>query len=156
MFLLQIEKRSMVKQRFVFGLFVVVLLLVLAACSRSGDTPGSGSSTGPHEVQVTLTEYKVSSSMTNFTVGSAYHFVVTNNGNTAHEFMVTQPMAMGNMSMDQMHKMAYTYIDTINPRETKSVDYTFPSSATGKSIELACHLPGHYEAGMKLPVTVST
>jgi uncharacterized cupredoxin-like copper-binding protein len=58
--------------------------------------------------------------------------------------------------MDQVDKMAYTSINTLNPGETKSVDYTFSSAVSGKSIEFSCHLPGHYEAGMKLPITVTT
>lgn len=143
------------KQRFVFGLFFVMLLFIVAACSREGTLAGSGSGTGPQDVQVSLADFKVSSSVTTFTAGAPYRFMVTNNGKVAHEFMAMSPMTMGNMPMDQMDKMAYTYIDIVNPGETKSVNYTFPSSATGKSIEFSCHLPGHYEAGMKLPVTVS-
>jgi len=144
----------MLKQRCAFGLFFVLLLLVFVGCGRDGTTTSSGSPTGTRDVQVTLTDFKVSSSMTTFSAGTPYHFVVKNEGKTAHEFMVMQPMAMGNMPMDQRDKMAYTFIDTLTPGETKSVDYTFSSSAAGKNIEFSCHLSGHYEAGMKLPITV--
>jgi uncharacterized cupredoxin-like copper-binding protein len=145
----------MLKQRCAFGLFFVLLLLVFVGCGRDGITTSSGSPTGTRDVQVTLTDFKVSSSMTTFSAGTPYHFVVKNDGKTAHEFMVMQPMAMGNMPMGQMDKMAYTSIGTLNPGEIKSVDYTFASSVAGKSIEFSCHLPGHYEAGMKLPITVT-
>ena len=146
----------MLKQRCAFGLFFVLLLLVFVGCGRDGATTSSGSPNSTQNVQVTLTDFKVSSSMTTFSAGTPYHFVVKNDGKTAHEFMVMQPMAMGNMPMDQMDKMAYTSIDRLNPGETKSVDYTFASSTAGKSIEFSCHLSGHYEAGMKLPITVKT
>jgi hypothetical protein len=32
--------------------------------------------------------------------------------------------------------------------------YTFPESAAGTALEIACHTPGHYEAGMRLSITV--
>jgi uncharacterized cupredoxin-like copper-binding protein len=56
--------------------------------------------------------------------------------------------------MGEMDRMAEAHIATIAPGETKTVDYTFPSSAAGSHPEFACYLPGHYEAGMKLGVTV--
>lgn len=146
----------MLKQRFAFGSLFVLLLLVVVGCSGDGATTGSRSPNGTRDVQVTLTDFKISSSMTAFSAGTPYRFVVVNEGKTGHEFMVMQPMAMGNMPMGQMDKMAYTSIATFHPGETKSVTYTFPSSAAGKGIEFSCHLPGHYEAGMKLPITVTT
>jgi uncharacterized cupredoxin-like copper-binding protein len=107
-------------------------------------------------VPVTLSDFKVSSSTTTFSAGTPYHFVVTNNGKTVHELMVLPSMeGMGSMSMDDMHKQSLAMIDSIAPGESKTVNITFPSSSVGSSLELACHLPGHYEAGMKLPITVS-
>ena len=143
------------KYRHVFGLFAVLTLLmvVLAACggSNTSTTPS-----GPQEVQVTLSEYKITSSMTTFTPGTPYHFVVTNQGKVAHEFMIMpMGMNMSGMSMDDMHRAALYMVDNVNPGETKTFDYTFPSSPGGQSLEFACHLPGHYEAGMRLPLTIS-
>jgi uncharacterized cupredoxin-like copper-binding protein len=59
------------------------------------------------------------------------------------------------MSMDETHKIALHMIDNVARGETKTFDYTFASSMMGQYFEFACHLPGHYEAGMKLPITVS-
>jgi len=61
---------------------------------------------------------------------------------------------MSGMPMNHMDTLADISIDTINPGETKTLDYTFPSSAANSSPEFACYLAGHYEAGMKLDVTV--
>ncbi len=148
------------KHRLGFGLMVMLFMLVLAACSRdgstaSGDTSSASASSGTQNVQVTLSEYKVASSATTFTAGTRYHFVVTNSGQTAHEFMVMQPMDMGNMPMDQMDKMALAHITNINPGQTQTINYTFPSSSTTQSLEFSCHLSGHYEQGMKLPIKVN-
>jgi len=125
-------------------------MVVLTACG------GSTASSGPQQVEVTLSGYKIASSLTTFTQGTPYHFVVTNNGKMAHEFMI-MPMGMNmqGMSMDDMHKVALHMIDNVAPSETQTFDYTFASSMMGQSFEFACHLPGHYEAGMRLSMMVS-
>ncbi len=129
-----------------------ILVVVLAACGGITSTTSSGSG----EVQVTLSEYKISSSVTTFSPGTSYHFVVTNTGQIPHEFMIMpMGMNMAGMSMDEMHKIALHMIDNVAPGETKTFDYTFASSTMGKNLEFACHLPGHYEAGMRLSTMVN-
>ncbi len=51
--------------------------------------------------------------------------------------------------MRDMDHMALAHIETIAPGETRTVEYTFPSSAAGSHPEFACYLPDHYEAGME-------
>ena len=138
------------KYRIIFGLLFILPAVVLSSCG------GSSSSSGSQDVPVTLSDFKVSAPTTTFSAGTHYHFVVTNNGMMTHEFMILPSMAgMGSMSMDDMHKQSLVMIDSIAPGESKTVDVTFPSSSIGGSLELACHLPGHYEAGMKLPITIN-
>lgn len=129
-----------------------MLVVALAACGGST----SSTSPGPQEVQVTLSEYKITSSLATFSPGTSYHFVITNNGKVAHEFMI-MPMGMNmqGMSMDDMHKNALHMIDSVPPGEMKTFDYTFASSMRGQRFEFACHLPGHYEAGMQLPIMIN-
>ena len=110
------------------------------------------------EVQVTLTEFAIQSSVTDFQVGVPYHFVVTNAGQVDHEFMVMPPLSedqMG-MSMEEMDQMAAVMIeeDELTPGKTQTVDYTFTEPAPAGSLEMACHTSDHYENGMKLPITV--
>jgi uncharacterized cupredoxin-like copper-binding protein len=132
---------------FWFALLFTLLLVVLTACG------GSTAPAGPQQVQVTLSEFKITSSVTAFSPGTSYHFVVTNNGKITHEFMIMpMGMYMEHMSMDEMHKIALYMFDTVAPGETKTFDYTFNQSLGGQNFEFACHLPGHYEAGMRLPV----
>lgn len=134
---------------------LALLLVLLAAC---GGNAGSSTPSGATTVQVTETDFKIDSSVTNFVPGKAYHFVVTNSGQAVHEFMIMPKSEgmMNGMSMDNMNQLALAFIATINPSETKMLDYTFPASAAGSQPELACYQPGHYEAGMKLGVTVSS
>lgn len=136
------------------GVILALLVLVLAACGGSTTSPGSS---GAHQVQVTETDFKIASSVTSFTPGTSYHFVVTNNGQTAHEFMI-MPKAEGSMSgmpMGNMDAMALAKVDKIAPGQTRTLDYTFPSSAAGSHPQFACYYPEHYEAGMRLDVTVN-
>ncbi len=135
---------------------VLAFILLLAACGGTAGSPSGG--TSPTTVQVTETDFKIDSSVTSFSPGTTYHFVVTNTGKTAHEFMI-MPRSEGSMSgmpMGDMDKKALASISNLNPGETRTLDYTFPSSAAGSYPELACYLPGHYEAGMRQAVTVQS
>ena len=139
----------MLRHRLMLGVVLVLFIGVLAAC-------GGTTSSGPQNVQVSLSEYKITSSVTTLSAGTPYHFTVTNTGKVAHEFMI-MPMGMNmqHMSMDEMHHAALYMFDNVAPAETKTFDYTFNQSMKGQQFEFSCHLPGHYEAGMKLPITVN-
>ena len=139
------------KTRSFFTVIAVLILLVVAGCSSQG------ASNKPVEVDVTATDFAFQSSMTTFKVGVPYHFVVTNKGDVAHEFMVMQPVEAGTMTMEEMDKMANAHIeeDDLQPGDNASVDYTFTDPVPEGGLEFACHLAGHYENGMHLPITVT-
>lgn len=131
-------------------LFVAVFLLT--AC---------GGQQKATEVTITVKEFGIESSITEFKVGVPYHFVVTNDGTVNHEIMIMPPltkdqMGMG-MDMGTMDQMALAMIsaDDLTPGTTKSFDLTFSEPSATGALELACHTPGHYEANMKLPITVT-
>lgn len=141
------------RRRFCVGAFLLVL--ILAACAgRTGSTPSSAKS---QSVQVTATDFKIASSVTRFTAGTTYHFVVTNHGQTAHEFMIMPKSegAMPGMSMGDMDNMALAKVENIAPGQTVSLDYTFADRTKGSHPQFACYYPGHYEAGMKQDVMVN-
>jgi len=133
---------------------ILALLFILTAC---GGTGGGTATSGQQSVQVTETDFKITSSVTTFSPGTTYHFVVTNNGQTAHEFMIMPKTegSMNGMPMNQMDQMAMAKVDNIAPGQTRTFDYTFPASAAVSHPQFACYYPGHYEAGMKLDVTVN-
>jgi uncharacterized cupredoxin-like copper-binding protein len=111
------------------------------------------------EVQITLTDFHITSSLMTFTAGVPYHFTVINKGKAAHELMLMsttmKTMNMSGMPMNNMNQMALTSLEAMNPGTTKTFDYTFVLSKAGQHPELSCHLPGHYETGMHLDLTVS-
>ena len=102
-------------------------------------------------------EYTITSSISTFTAGTPYHFMVKNTGTTTHEFMIMpkDEGSMGNMPMDHMDGIALAKTGDINAGDTKMIDYTFPSSAKGTHPQFVCYVGGHYDLGMKLNVNVS-
>ncbi|MBO0779464.1 MAG: hypothetical protein J2P37_11615 [Ktedonobacteraceae bacterium] len=133
------------------GFLLLLCIVVLAACGRSSQAKTA-------EVQITLSDFRIASSLMAFIPGVPYHFTVTNRGKTAHELILMssmmKTMPMSGMPMSTMEKMALTAVGTMKPGETRTFDYTFVSSTAGPHPELSCRLPGHYEAGMRLDVTV--
>lgn len=112
------------------------------------------------EVKITLTEFGIKSSITEFQAGVPYHFVVTNEGLVEHEIMVMPPlmedqmgMAMDMATLDEM-ALAMIEAEELQPGKTASFDYTFTEAAPAGVLEFACHTPNHYEEGMKLAITV--
>jgi len=132
---------------------IAVLLVALPATACT--SAAAPTSTGPVEVQVALSEFKIESSVTEFSVGLPYRFVVTNKGAIAHELMIT-PTGMGQMSMEDMHQKALVEIEEADLPlgATKSLDFTFTEPAPAGILEFSCYVTGHYEAGMKLPIVV--
>jgi len=138
---------------FTFRKIFVVLIavgLLLSACGGQKVT----------EVKISLTEFGIESSITDFQVGVPYHFVVTNTGTVNHEIMIMPPLTQDQMGMSMdmgaLDQLALAMIpaDQLTPGTTRSFDYTFSKPAMAGDLELTCHTPGHYEAGMKLPITV--
>jgi uncharacterized cupredoxin-like copper-binding protein len=123
--------------------------MVLCACGGSSGTPS------PVRVTVTLTEFKITSSTDTFKVNVPYHFVVTNQGSVEHEFYIMPPES-AQISQDQVKKDALAGIPSaqLQPGKSATLDYTFTNAAPPGTLEFACHLPGHFEAGMHLPITV--
>ena len=141
----------MPKRRIVpFVLMVMLSLPLLAACGSTAN--------GPVDVSVTLSDFKFESSVTSFKVGVPYHFVLKNVGQVPHEIMIMAPVEeTPDMDMEEMDSMALAHVeaDDLPAGASATMDYTFTQAAGPGELEFACHVPGHYAAGMKLPITVS-
>lgn len=133
---------------------LITLSLILSACGPSGPSTNPD---GSINVNVTLTDFGIDSSLTKFEAGVPYHFIITNEGQVNHELMIMEPMMAGmEMSMVEMDELALAFVeeDKLPPGATQTLDYTFLQPTTAGSLEFSCHTPGHYEAGMKIPITV--
>lgn len=134
-------------------IYIVIIagVLLLTAC-------GGQNANSPQEVKVSLTDFGIQSTVTNFKVGVPYHFVVTNEGKISHEIMLMAPLTQDQtgMDMEEMDSMALAHIeeDDLPAGATATFDYTFTKAAPAGTLEFSCHIPGHYEAGMKEAITV--
>lgn len=87
--------------------------------------------------------------------GETIRFVVTNKGKLPHEFVIAsqQEQREHDEMMQKMPGMKHADGNALSlaPGETKRLVWQFGQSGT---VELACHVPGHYPAGMVSKVTV--
>jgi uncharacterized cupredoxin-like copper-binding protein len=145
--------------------------LVLAACGAPAGTPastgnaappaspaasGNASSASGTQVDVTLADNTIDSSLTAFQVGVPYTFVITNSGHHAHNFNIAPPADVAG-GLDAALQQALLSVDQskLPVGAQVTVDYTFPASAAGADLELSCLIPRHYEDGMRLGITVT-
>ena len=103
-------------------------------------------------MQITLSDFKIQSSLTTFTAGKPYYFVITNKGAVTHEFMIMLPGMGGHMKT--LNKMSFAAVENIAPGKTKTMEFTFVRTAAPQHLEFSCHYADHYAKGMMLRVVV--
>lgn len=103
-----------------------LLFVLLMACGR---VASSTEVTGPQTVKITIGDFLVRSPQTTFVTGTRYHFVVTNQGQHHHDFLIMHPMNTETMVMDEVYQRALAYIYNIAPGESKTLDFTFDHTA---------------------------
>jgi uncharacterized cupredoxin-like copper-binding protein len=156
-------------------------LLFLSACApqspaQSGPTlsaagkPGSSAQSAPAttpvsqpvssdsgaEVDVTLADNTIQSSVTTFKAGVPYRFIIINNGRHQHNFNINPPVTVAG-SLDAALSKALLSVDQnqLPIGGGTTVTYTFPASAVGQELEMSCLIRRHYELGMRLSITVT-
>lgn len=141
------------------------LLVVLAAC---GSDPADGGSvvsavevTPDAPMQLEMRDIAFDTTALSVTAGSTVEFDFTNAGRIPHDAFIGDAdaqaehgaemaeMAASGGEMDH-HSMDEAAV-TVQPGESASLTYTFDEPGT---YEIGCHQPGHYEAGMKVIITV--
>jgi uncharacterized cupredoxin-like copper-binding protein len=147
-------------RRFVLILGVGLVLL--------GLTVGAGASPAVQKVTITMTEFKYAPQTVTLRAGVPAEITLVNQGRDDHELMVYAPAKTPPDAWDD-YAMAHTYFHDMG-----EVMGTFPGqghvsgtrifeilvaahrsavlSFTPKTkgiFEMGCHLPGHYESGMK-------
>lgn len=101
------------------------------------------SAKAPATVNVTLSDFKVEMSNSNLPAGTTVTYVITNKGAITHEMVLEKEGVTDEpLEFDGTEQEA----EDIAPGTTRTVEWTIPEA--GK-YQLACHVPGHYEAGMK-------
>ncbi len=137
---------------------IAAAALFLAACGSAAPAqslPNTGSG-GATEVDVTLGDYTIQSSLTTFKVGVPYKFVIINNGQHQHNFNIAPPVAKtGSVDASLSGALLSVSSDKLPVGGGTTVVYTFPASAAGQDLEFSCLIRLHYEKGMKLAITVT-
>lgn len=99
-------------------------------------------------VAVTLRDYSIAMSRHRLTAGQPVTLVITNRGKAMHEIILAR-FAAGDHAL-RVNGTEYE-AEHIAPGTTRTVTWTVPR--TGK-YELACHMPGHFQMGMRTAFTV--
>ncbi|SRR5258708_8983251 len=141
-------------------------MLLVVACGTSASsapqataatvpTPSSAAGNGT-EVDVTLADNTINSTLTTFKAGVPYTFVITNHGNHLHNFNIAPPASVsGSLDSSLAQALLVVTQDKLPIGGGTTVTYTFPASAVGMQLEFSCLIPRHYEDGMRLAITVT-
>lgn len=111
---------------------------------------------GAIEVKVTLVEFHISSTLTVFHAGMTYHFTISNVGQQVHEFLIMPDKPDGSpLPPGVQFNQKLIEIEQVAPGSTLTINFTFSPTSAGR-YEIACLMRGHYMAGMKLPIRVTS
>ncbi len=142
-------------------LVIVAALAFLTACGTPAVaqpvTGGlSGNQAGATEVDITLADNTIQSSLTTFKVGVPYKFVIINNGNHLHSFAINTPVPpAADLQAATATALLMVPQEKLPVGGGTTVIFTFPASAAGAPLEFSCMIPRHYELGMRLAITVT-
>ena len=103
-------------------------------------------------VDVIVDDFVVQPQRTTFRVGETYIFAVGNEGEAVHEFVIEPAGKVDEpLEAEVNGEERESEIEDIAPGETDELEWTFTEPGR---YQFACHVPGHYEAGMVIEVEV--
>lgn len=121
--------------------------------SSPAETSAVGTGT---QVDITLADNTIESSMTTFQVGVPYTFVITNAGRRAHNFNINPPVSVaGSLNAALDNALLVVEQQQLGAGASVTVEYTFPESAVSQPLEFSCLIRQHYEDEMFLPITIT-
>ena len=137
---------------------VGLLAFVTAACGGGGEghSANSGtSSSATRTVNIEMRDIAYSPTAVEVAKGDTVRFVFTNMGKLPHDAFVGDASAQADH--EEMMRSGgggehETAGVTVEPGKTAELEETFDKAGT---TFIGCHEPGHYEAGMKITVTVA-
>lgn len=122
----------------------------VAATAQPSATAGPG-----QEVDITVSDAKLTSSLTTFHAGVPYNLVVKNSGSRELCFDINAPENVtGSLTNSRTAALLDIAQNRLPPGTAVTESFTFPSSAVGTRLEFSCLLRHAYDDNVRLPITV--
>ena len=125
------------------------LLVATRAGSRAGDGPD-------RTVVVTMHHSRFAPASIRVDPGQRVRFVLRNTDPIDHEFILGDAavQARHEQGRDRHHHGEVPGERSVAAGQEAATTYAFPAGLDGRTLEFACHLPGHYAYGMHGTVRV--
>jgi uncharacterized cupredoxin-like copper-binding protein len=138
------------------------LTLLAAACGDDTTTAGGDGDGAERIVEIDMVDTAFEPDTLEVARGETVRLVFTNSGEIAHDAFIGDDAAQDDHEMemrdadDDAHGGGHGDEDsdaiTVEPGDSGELTYTFDEDG---DLEIGCHQAGHYEAGMRVAVTVS-
>ena len=138
------------------ALAITAALLLLAACGD--DEPATSGRGGARTIEVDMVDIAFEPTKLDVAEGETVRLVFTNRGKVTHDAFIGGRTAQAEHEADMREGGGHDHGDddsnavTVEPGDTAELTYTFDEPGT---VEIGCHQPGHYAAGMKITVEVA-
>lgn len=137
----------------------VVALLAIACGGEDGGGDDGDAATRARTVEITMRDIDFDPPAVEVRRGETVTFVFRNEGELVHDAYVGDAEAQRAHEEDMADESGGGGHDhgaggdavTVQPGATERLTHTFDDEGT---LEIGCHQPGHYEAGMKVRITV--
>lgn len=134
-------------------------LALLAGACGSGDDGGDAAGEDARTVEVTMRDIDFDPAAITVEAGETVRFVFVNEGALVHDAFLGDEAAQAEHEREarEQGEQAHGHGEggtaiTVDPGERGEITHTF--TEPGELI-IGCHEPGHYDAGMRIRVTVT-
>jgi uncharacterized cupredoxin-like copper-binding protein len=140
----------------------VAVAVLAAACGGDDRTGSATSSEDVRTVEVDMVDIAFEPNALEVRRGETVRFVFTNTGEIAHDAVLGDAEAQADHEAEMRqaeeeghgggHGEGAEDAITVEPGATGELTHTFDEAG---SLEIGCHQPGHYDAGMRIDITIS-
>ena len=152
----------MTRPRVAFAIGVGLLAITTTACGGDDKPTTAGAGDDTRTIEIDMADNAFEPDEIAVERGETVRFVFTNTGEVAHDAFIggRDAQADHEAEMREAHDGGHSggHGDesddavTVGPGESGELTYRFNETGT---LEVGCHQPGHYAAGMKLVVEVA-
>ena len=142
--------------RRVLGFLTVVgVALVAVGCGGSDDESHGSTAEATRTIDVTMKEFAYEPASVTVKTGETVKFVFRNDGQILHDAFLGDEAAQTQHEQQMREGEKHHGDEAIKviPGKTGTLTHTFDKP--GEALIIGCHETGHYQAGMKMTVTVS-